>query len=145
MQTISNCCETSSKVADVRRGVKKNCEKAASLTETIGPIFPIIEFFLKTNGKKLAERGGNPPPYGRYPSLIHILQPLDVLFHMAPAPPNIWHTYSKNWRRPDSATLVNSDFEGPKSRLHSKICGFQSLSDFSNLYEWHHIVCHRYA
>ena len=48
-------------------------------------------------------------------------------------------------RRRDSATPVNSDFEGPKLRLHCKISYFQSLSDFSNFYAWNHIACHRYA
>ena len=51
----------------------------------------------------------------------------------------------KIWVNCVSSTLVNSDFEGPKSRLHSKINYFQSLSDFSNFYAWNHIVCHKYA
>ena len=77
------------------------------------------------------------------PLAIHILKALDVPFHMVP--PNICHTYWKNWVNRDSVSLENSDFEGLKPRLHSKISDFQRLSVFSNFYAWNHIVCHRYT
>ena len=54
--------------------------------------------------------------------------------------PNIRHTYSKNWRRSDSATPVNSDFEGRKSRLHSKISPPDSTTETASYTQTNHLI-----
>ena len=76
---------------------------------------------------------------------IHNLNPLNMRNYQVP--PNIYHTYAKNWVNCYWVIrfwAILGHFWAREPGLYSKISDFQNLSVFINFSAWNNTACHRY-